>query len=147
MKTLTRVFLIFIAVIGVSCAPETKKDSSAKEEELPSEQIVGTWKLADVIFLSPADEAVRQAMQQRKQQVIMAGVQLSFDENQGVTEVAAGQSKSGTWQIKADTILVIQYANEPANPLWLEKIDSQQMNLIIGTPEDRSRYIFRKQQN
>jgi len=109
--------------------------------------VVGTWRLSDIQFLTPSDNPeIQFAMDKGRTDILKQIVKMTFKADYTAIENVNGQFQTGKWSIQNDSIMSVQFANQPsANVMILRSHSEDLLQFVIGTPEDRSLYSFRKE--
>ncbi len=141
-KTLSFFIVLFALIVNFSCS-EQSEDKQDAAKKYP--QLVGTWQLSDIIFLTPpSSEETKKLMDAGRANILQQVVQMTFKGDFSVTENVNGKIQSGTWNVQNDSILSVQFAGQvDVNQMILRKHDKTQLQFVIGTPDDRSLYVFK----
>lgn len=140
-----KVFLGFLALLTISLScTEQMEDKENAQKEFP--QMLGSWQLNDIIFLSPpADPQILQNMETGKASILQQIVKMTFKEDFTVIENVNGKLQNGSWNITSDSIVSVKFTGQTdANVMILRDFNENQLRFVIGTPEDRSLYVFKK---
>ncbi len=143
MKLLFTGVIALFLIYTTSCNNQTTKEQTSDELISMESMIIGKWVLSDIVFLSPIADSSRAVMEKAKANVLASPVMFEYKADNSAIESFRGQPQAINWEIK-DSLLIIKYT-ENQNFMLIKSIGVKKMNLIIGTQEDRSEYIFTKQ--
>jgi len=136
-------FIAFIALIAnFSCSEqaEDKKDASEKFSHL-----IGSWQLSDIVFLTPASsEETKRLMEEGRINILQQVVKMTFKNDFSVIENVNGKIQQDSWSVQNDSIVNVKFiGQEVDNQMILRKFDENQLQFVIGNPDDRSLYVFK----